>query len=179
MVPPRKIDIREAIIDDAEMLPRIERSAGQAFRQIPDLAWVADDDDLPIEWHRRMIAQGPSWVAVDRQAGPMGFLSAEILHDEMHIWELAVLRERQRAGLGRRLVQHAIDYAQSRCLAAVTLTTFRHVRWNELFYARMGFVTMRKDEAGHRLDEVLCAEIARGMPEDRRCAMRLAIGRTL
>ncbi len=178
MASPRKIDIRGAIIDDAETLPRIERSAGQAFRQIPGLAWIADDDDLPAEWHRRMIAKGASWVAVDCQAGPVGFLSAEILHDEMHIWELAVLREWQRAGLGRRLVQHAIDDAQSRRLAAVTLTTFRHVTWNELFYARMGFVTVRKSEAGRRLEDVLRAEISRGMPEDRRCAMRLAIERT-
>jgi hypothetical protein len=43
--------IRLAEIRDAELLPGIERSAGERFRLIPELAWIADGDDLPVEHH--------------------------------------------------------------------------------------------------------------------------------
>jgi len=167
--------IRRAEIRDAEALPHIERSAGQAFRQIPELAWIADDDDLPVERHRELIGRGACWVAVDQLDHPIGFLSAEVLSGDLHIWELSVRLDRQRAGLGGRLVQHAIEDAKSRCLAAVTLTTFRGVAWNEPFYARLGFKTLDKHEVGRRIDEVLRAEIEHGLPEQSRCAMRLPI----
>jgi GNAT superfamily N-acetyltransferase len=170
-----EVIIRQAELRDAEILPRIENSAGQAFRQIPDLAWLADGEDLPVEWHRRIISQGTSWVAVDHRNVLVGFLSAEIVLQELHIWELSVLQERQRTGTGRRLLEHAIAHAKSLNLTAVTLTTFRHVPWNELFYARLGFVTLQVEETGPRLAEILRMEIARGWPGHRRCAMRLAL----
>ncbi len=168
-----EINIRCASIKDAEILPEIENSAGQAFRQVPDLAWFADGPDLPAEWHRRVIAQGTCWVAIDAPDRPIGFLSAEVFSNELHIWELSVLYERQRAGLGRRLVQCSIDYAKSRYLSAITLTTFRDVPWNELFYTRLGFITLQGGEIGQHLDRVLQAEIELGWPSHRRCAMRL------
>ena len=116
-------NIRREEIRDAEVLPDIERSAGQAFRQIPNLAWIASEDDLSVEWHRRVIVLGTSWVAVDQQYDPIGFLSAEILSRELHIWEISVLLRRQRAGLGRLLIQRSIDDAESRSLTAIALTT--------------------------------------------------------
>jgi len=170
-----EINIRPASIKDAEILPEIESSAGQAFRQVPGLAWFADGADLPAEWHRRAIAQGTCWVAVDALDRPIGFLSAEVFSNELHIWELSVLYERQRAGLGRRLVQRSIDHAKSRHLSAITLTTFRDVPWNELFYMRLGFITLPEGETGQRLNHVLQAEIVRGWPSHRRSAMRLHV----
>jgi GNAT superfamily N-acetyltransferase len=170
-----EINIRRAAIKDAEILPKIENSAGQAFRQVPDLAWFAAGADLPAEWHRRVIAQGTCWVTVDALDCPIGFLSAEVFSDELHIWELSVLYERQRAGLGRRLIQRSIDQAKSRDLSAITLTTFRDVPWNELFYKRLGFMTLKEGETGQHLKHVLQAEIERGWPSHRRCAMRLPI----
>jgi ribosomal protein S18 acetylase RimI-like enzyme len=167
--------IRRAEITDAEALPAIERSAGQAFRQIPDLAWLADEDDLSAEWHRRMIVQGTSWVAVDPEGHPIGFLSAEVVSDELHIWEISVLHERQRAGIGHRLIQRSLVDAISRNLAAITLTTFSHVIWNKPFYERIGFTALQRGQAGPRLDDLLRAETERGLPGDRRCAMRLLI----
>jgi GNAT superfamily N-acetyltransferase len=168
-----EINIRQASSKDAEILPEIENSAGQAFRQVPELAWFADGADLPTEWHQRVIAQGTCWVAVDALDRPIGFLSAEVFSNELHIWELSVLYERQRAGLGRHLVQRSIDHAKSRYLSAITLTTFRDVPWNELFYMRLGFITLQEGETGQHLTHVLQAEIERGWPSHRRCAMRL------
>jgi GNAT superfamily N-acetyltransferase len=170
-----EITIRQTKFKDAEALPSIENSAGQAFRQIPDLAWLADGEDLSAEWHRKIISQGTSWVAVEKGDRPVGFLSAEISGKDLHIWELSVLLERQRAGIGRRLVEHCLEQARARSLDAVTLTTFRDVPWNEHFYARLGFAILPEGEAGPRLDDILRAEIERGWPAHRRCAMRLPL----
>ncbi len=35
--------IRVATPEDVQFLPEIERSSGEAFRAVPDLAWIADD----------------------------------------------------------------------------------------------------------------------------------------
>jgi len=167
--------IRLAELKDAELLPGIERSAGERFRQIPELAWIADGDDLPVEHHLRLIPQRASWVVVDKQDHPIAFLSAEVLVKELHIWEVSVRLDRQGTGIGRKLIQQAIQEAKVRGLAAVTLTTFRHVTWNETFYARLGFKTVNNQEAGDRLNQILRSEIERGFPAERRCAMRLTI----
>jgi GNAT superfamily N-acetyltransferase len=145
------VNIRRAAIKDAEILPDLENSAGQAFRQVPDLARFADGADLPAEWHRRVIAQGTCWVIVDGLDRPIGFLSAEVFSSELPIWELSVLYERQRAGLARRLLQRSIHHAKSRNLSAITLTTFRDIPWNELFYRRLGFMTLQEGETGQHL----------------------------
>jgi len=167
--------IRLAEIKDAVLLPAVERSAGERFRQIPDLAWLADGDDLPVEHHLRLIPQRTCWVAVDEKDHPIAFLSAEVLSDELHIWDVSVRLERQGEGIGRRLIDQAIQEGKTRGLAAVTLTTFRDVTWNEQFYRRLGFKTLQTSESGDRLRQILCAEIERGFPPERRCAMRLAV----
>ena len=54
--------IRFAVKDDAQFLPEIERSSGEAFRQIPHLEWIADDDVQSVERHEDLIRQGLAWV---------------------------------------------------------------------------------------------------------------------
>src|SRR4051794_22804470 len=87
--------IRLAEDKDAGTLPAVERSAGMLFRSVPDLAWIADGDDLPAERYRELIAKRASWVQVERDDYPIAFLSAEIEGAELHIWELAVSFDRQ------------------------------------------------------------------------------------
>lgn len=58
-------------------------------------------------------------------------LSAETVADrELHIYEMSVVDTCQGLGLGRALVQAAINWAVANHLAALTLTTFRDVPWN-------------------------------------------------
>jgi GNAT superfamily N-acetyltransferase len=151
----------------------VERSAGEAFRAIDDLAWIADAEDLSVERYAALIAGGAAWVAADEAGDIAGFVCGEILGDALHIWEMSVRRDRQRAGLGRRLLATATSWAAAVRLPAVTLTTFREVAWNEPFYQRAGFRSLPDHELGPRLAETLRAEIASGLPGDRRCAMRL------
>ncbi|WP_455854563.1 GNAT family N-acetyltransferase [Ensifer canadensis] len=134
--------------DDAPALPDIERSSGEAFRAVLELAWIADDDVQSVASHLEFVRSGLSWVAVDERDRPLGFLCAEISDGALHIWQLAVLHERQGLGLGRALIAAATAHARDRSLGEVTLTTFRELAWNERFYRKLGFLTLGEDELG-------------------------------
>lgn len=169
------IAIRPTRPEEAALLPAIERSAGQAFRAYPEIAWVADGDDLPAEHHALRIAEGLSWVAVDATDQPSAFLIAERCGDALHIEELDVRQDRQGQGVGRVLLRHVIGWARAQGLTAVTLTTFRKVAWNAPFYAREGFALVEREALDARLRALLAAEAERGLRPEGRCAMRLAL----
>lgn len=171
------VTIRHARAADAPHLADIERSAGALFRQLPDLAWIAAAGVQPESRHRALIAGGAAWVAVDPDDRPIGFLEAELLGGNLHVWEVSVRRDRQGAGVGRGLIEAARAWAVARNLPAMTLTTFRAVPWNEPFYRSIGFSTLAADALPASLSAILDAEIAAGLPGERRCAMRLALPR--
>jgi GNAT superfamily N-acetyltransferase len=163
--------IRLALPDDAHLLPRIERSAAQAFRSIEELGWLADAATMTVERHRQLIAFSTCWVAVDADARPQGFLSAERHGSDLHIYELSVRRSAQGQGWGRKLVETAMDYARLQQLALVTLTTFTQVPWNAPFYRRLGFEHCAGATLDKRLAEILAQEYVCGFAPDSRCAM--------
>ncbi len=166
------ITIRCAVPRDAPFLPAIERSAGEAFRTVSHLAWIADHDVMSVEEHLAYIATGTSWVAVDGADQITGFLSAEHTADTLHIWEVSVCSALHRQGIGRALMDCADAYAAEHGLPAVTLTTFRAVPWNEPLYQRLGFETLKRNQLGPRLAAILDNEAGHGLPGDQRCAMR-------
>jgi len=165
--------IRPTRPDEAGLLPAVERSAGQAFRAYADLAWLADGADLPAEHHALRIAEGLSWVAVDRADAPFAFLIAERHDDALHIEELDVRQDRQGQGVGRALLGYVIAWAREQGLGAMTLTTFRDVAWNAPFYAREGFRMIEGEALDMRLRALLASEAERGLKPEGRCAMRL------
>lgn len=168
-----EVVIRPTRAEDATHLPTIERTASFLFRTIPDLAWIADADDMPVKRHLEFVARGTSWVAEAAPGQIAAFLCAEATDEALHIWELSVAIDHQRKGIGSRLISHAIAFAREARLASVTLTTFRAIPWNEPAYQRIGFVTLQTDELDERLHAILDREAAAGLPRDRRCAMRL------
>lgn len=160
-------------------LPRIERSAAAAFRGSSQDA-IADDAVSPASLYVPLQAQGLVWVAQDAQdppdaEGPSGFAACEAFDGALHLWELAVRRERQGQGVGRALIRAVTDAARARGCAAVTLTTFREIAWNAPFYARLGFRELAAHELDGRLAEVLSREAAKGLDVAARCAMRLEV----
>lgn len=168
--------IRLARHQDAARLPDLEQSAGELFRTAPGLEWVAGHENTPAEFYGPLIDAGTVWVAVDRDDTPVGFVSAEEVGDTLHVWELAVDSARQGQGIGRRLMGAARGHASDRGLAAVTLTTFRDVAWNAPFYQRLGYRVLEAAEITPNLAGHLSDEIGRGLPAERRCAMRLDLG---
>ncbi len=168
------IKIEIADTSDAQFLPDIERSSGEAFRPLPSLAWIADDDVQSLERHLELIELGQAWVARSDQ-GIVGFLSAERFVNSLHIWQMAVHSDFQKKGIGRALSDEAKQAAASAGLTNLTLTTFRHVAWNEPFYASCGFRTLKPNDLCERLKATLDAEERAGLPLDQRCAMSCSI----
>lgn len=165
-----KCTIRAAALADAIALPQVEFSAGRRFLTIPELAWLAGGDDMPIEAHQRYIALGTEWVALDEKQNLVGFLAAEIVNRDLHIWEIAVREDFQNRGIGRQLIDAATAFAQEQHLESLTLTTFENVPWNAPWYSRLGFKMSSGDE---RLAAIVRTETGRGWPQ--RCAMRKTI----
>jgi GNAT superfamily N-acetyltransferase len=168
------IDIRRARMEDAALLPDVERSAGKAFLSLPELAWIASDDVQSAERHLELIAGGYAWIAVEKEA-PIGFISAEKADDALHIWELAVHADFQGRGIGRTLLERVVETARADGFGAVTLTTFRGVAWNEPFYRKLGFRILSATGLSQRIKDILDAEATHGLPRDKRCAMILAV----
>jgi GNAT superfamily N-acetyltransferase len=165
------ISIRPTRLDETGLLPEVERSAGETFRDIPDLAWVADDGVTGPREHHRLASLGTSWVAVsDDQL--LGFACAEHFGHDLHVWIIVVRREAQGQGLGTRLMHTVLEHAFDSGAARVTLTTFRGVLFNEPFYHRLGFMVVPSGGLDERLRRTLAAEAAAGFPAERRCAMQ-------
>jgi len=166
------IFIRLATDKDATNLPDIEQSAGKAFLAIPGLEWIADDEVISAEHHQIYIDEGTVWVALSGKRR-IGFVTTARYEDALHILELAVESGHQGHGVGRRLLEKAKDYALENGLPALTLTTFRDLPFNELFYHKLGYRTLEAADLSERLADILETEIDNGLPGDRRCAMRL------
>ncbi|QSQ18000.1 GNAT family N-acetyltransferase [Myxococcus landrumensis] len=170
------VSIHRATLGDAAFFPDIERASGELFRQLEELAWIADDDVMAEAAHRPLIAAGTVWVARDEKAGVVGFLSAQRVGRVLHVWQMAVSPSHQRRGLGRALLRAAAVFARDADLEAITLTTFLEVPWNEPFYAGLGFTRIPEDALDDRLREVLAKEAQAGLPRERRCALSLNPG---
>lgn len=113
-------------------------------------------------------------VAEDDDARLAGFAACQACEDALHLWELAVRRDRQGSGIGRALVEATIALARRRGLPAVTLSTFRDIAWNAPFYAKLGFVELGPAELNARLDVIREREAALGLDVENRCAMLLS-----
>lgn len=161
--------IRPARPEDAAALPAIEHSAAQMFRQAPGLEWLANGDVMDQAAHERLIRQGTVWVAVAADDRPVGFLSAEPCADALHIWELSVHADWQRLGLAKQLLHSAATWARAQGWPALSLTTFADLPWNAPAYARQGFALLHTPPP--RLQALLDAEAAHGLPAARRVAM--------
>ncbi|TDF84185.1 GNAT family N-acetyltransferase [Pseudomonas sp. H9] len=163
--------IRPAHNDDADLLPEVERSAAQAFLQSEVLHWIASQDVLSVAQHRAFIAGSGTWVLVDADNRPQGFLCGQACGDDWHIVELSVAQAAQGQGHGRRLITTASTWARANGFTGLTLTTFTCVPWNAPFYTRLGFERLDPQLCSEFLQRQLAAEQAHGLSD--RCAMRL------
>jgi GNAT superfamily N-acetyltransferase len=163
----RDWSLRLARPADAAAMPAIEHAAAIAFADIEgvDITRTRSEADFA-----RLIRKGHCLVAYvgERMAG---FIVTEPFSRELHIWEMDVLPEYQRRGIGAGLVRAALIDARNSGFRAVTLTTFRDLSWNAPFYARLGFEEVTALDAHLRLAGELANEIDDGLPMERRCAM--------
>ncbi|HCW7016863.1 TPA: GNAT family N-acetyltransferase [Citrobacter farmeri] len=168
------ITFRPATLADAAALPAIERSAGQRFLEVPDLAWIADDHIVCAEQHREYAAKRMSWLALadDR---PVGFLLGEAMGSSLYIAEFSLHLAWQGKGIGRQLIDTVAQWAREQGFTALTLTTFRHVGWNAPLYQHLGFEILEDDALPAALRQKREEETAHGIAFESRCAMRLML----
>ncbi|MFP3546230.1 GNAT family N-acetyltransferase [Rhizobium sp. SIMBA_035] len=168
------VTIRNARAGELEALRAIEMDAVAALIDA-GVPFSGEPHPLSSEQLAAYLADGLLIVAAGAEDTPVGFVAAEEIGRMLYIAEVDVLRRLQGRGIGRLLIQAAIDAARSRGLSAVALTTDRFVVFNYPFYRSLGFV---EPEAGHMpagLRAILDAEVANGMDPERRAGMVLRL----
>ncbi|KPA88255.1 sortase-like acyltransferase [Pseudomonas asplenii] len=166
--------IRPARPDDIPALAAVERSAASIFREV-GLGWVAEGEPLPADYLEQLCRHRTLWVATDADDQPVGFLAAETMDRSFFIVELSVHAVHQKLGLGTALMAAAIAHARAELFATVSLTTYRHLRWNAPFYARLGFVEVEAASLGEEHVAQLQHEVDLGHDAGLRCAMVLRL----
>ena len=159
---------------DAERLREIEVAAGLAFVDVgmPD---VAEAEPLSGEELAAYAMAGRSWVAVDGQDEPVGYVIVDIVDGCAHVEQVSVHPDHQGVGLGRRLLDEVDDWARSQQLPALTLTTFADVPWNGPLYAHLGFRPLAEEEIGPELRAVRDEETAHGLDPAQRVCLRRSV----
>jgi GNAT superfamily N-acetyltransferase len=163
--------IRLAHAGDLPHLAAIERAAAALFAPYGFAEQFAAET-TPLEDLALAARQSRLWVAVGGGDVLAGFALCRELDGSAHLLEIDVHPDHGRRGVGRALVAEVTRWAHRSRLPAVTLTTFRDVPWNAPFYERLGFRVLEADELPEALRDVLRHEAARGLPADRRVAMR-------
>ncbi|MFS1538284.1 MAG: GNAT family N-acetyltransferase [Candidatus Phlomobacter fragariae] len=166
--------VRLVVPDEAEKLVNIERSGAILFRQIPELAWVADAQVKSVKQHLEFIVDGDCWVAVEDQQ-LVGFIEVEMMDQALHIWKLSVDSQWQRRGIGQALLQKVIIQAKQLICDHVTLTTFRDIAWNGAYYQKLSFTIIPAEKLTVPLQAILKKAVAYGFFASTCCAMQYTL----
>jgi len=117
------------------------------------------------------ITQGMLRVA-ELEGQTVGFALCGEVDDHAHLFEMDVLPEYGRRGIGSALLESVCESAAARGFSAMTLTTLRDVPWNAPFYAARGFVEITESSWGPQLGELVARERMLGFPMRLRVVMR-------
>ncbi len=166
-----RVCIRPSRADDGPALQEIERLAGVRFRDV-GLPHIADAEPESIEALAIYAAGGRSWVAVDRDDRPIGYVIVDEVDGSAHIEQISVRPDHQGTGLGRALVDQVRAWAAENDRTAVTLTTFSDVPWNRPLYEHLGFTVLAEGDVGPELRAVRDHEATLGLDPALRVCMR-------
>ena len=168
-------EIRLATDEDVPALPAIESAAAALFLQYAETANLPDDPTAPAEFYAAQ-QDGRLWVAALPNGVPIGFALVEMLADAVHLEEVDVHPQYGRQGVGTALVQAVCAWARAHGIAAVTLTTFRRIPWNEPFYRKLGFRELKPAELSANFIRLIEEEESRGLSRALRTAMLYETG---
>lgn len=134
------IRIRPALPSDDAATERIEVEADALLVD----RFEAADWPPPTPAHERSSAPGFVLLAEEvahesTAAVTVGFVHVLEIEGHAHLEQLSVLPAYGRRGIGRSLVDAALDEARRRGHTEVTLRTYAEVPWNAPFYASCGF----------------------------------------
>lgn len=166
--------IRLARAGEEPLLQAIERLAGERFREV-GMGQVADDDPPSLHELSEFVREGRCWVAEDPSAAVVGYLTLKDVDGNAHIEQVSVVPEGQGQGVGRRLIEAALSWAEATGRPAVTLTTFADVPWNQPLYEHLGFRVLAEQEIGPGLRSLREEEARHGLDPDIRVCMHLEV----
>ena len=154
-------------------LPAIEVAAAVMFPPeyfAPELR----EKGLPPSFFEDASSAGRLWVArTVEPVEPIGFAAVILIDGLAHLHELDILPAHGRRGIGRALVLRVAQWARASGFAALTLSTFRHLPWNEPFYASLGFAEIADRDLGPQLRAAMAKEVEQGLDPRKRVAMSL------
>jgi GNAT superfamily N-acetyltransferase len=110
---------------------------------------------------------------VEEQA--VGFALCGEIDGHAHLFEMDVVPECGRSGIGSALLEAVCGEAVTRGYTAMTLTALRDVPWNAPFYAGRGFSELAESEWGQGLRGIVARERMLGFPIRLRVVMRRAL----
>ena len=168
--------IRPATATDAPRLQEIELLAGEQFRQTAYAA-VADHDPFSVDELAAYERAGRSWVAVDGDGQPIGYVVVDVVDGDAHIEQVKVLPDHQGHGVGRALMDVVEQWALDSGRPGITLTTFIDVPWNAPLYRHLGFDALANSEIGPELRSLVAEESAHGLDPKTRVCMRTSLDR--
>jgi GNAT superfamily N-acetyltransferase len=165
-----RYSIRLARPCDLAALPAIERAAAELFH---DFAPEAIDSDVTSEQEfAHAQASSQLWVALCDDAA-VGFALVDLMPSGLpHLEEIDVHPRHGRQGLGTALVRTVCRWVEESGHPSLTLTTFRGVRWNMPFYARMGFEAVPAEALSDEMIALVMDEATRGLAPEKRVVMR-------
>ncbi|RZA28586.1 MAG: N-acetyltransferase [Lysobacteraceae bacterium] len=102
----------------------------------------------------------------------VGFALCGQVDGQAHLYEMDVLPEHGRRGIGGALLESACAETAARGSAAMTLATLRDVAWNAPFYAARGFEEIGEGQWGVQLAEIVARERMLGFPMHLRLVMQ-------
>src|SRR6266853_902628 len=154
---------------DLRLLPAIEKAAAMLLTgHAPALVLGETTGEQEFRDAQR---QGRLWVALAGDT-PVGFALAELLERHAaHLKEIDVHPDHGQRGLGTQLVAAVCRWATRCGYREISLTTFRDVRWNMPFYARLGFEVVPTGKLSTELVAVVQDETRRGLDPRRRVVM--------
>ena len=134
---------------------------------------IADHDPSSVEVLARYAVAGRSWIALDDEDRPIGYVIVDAVDGNAHIEQVSVRPDHQGLGVGRALIDRVRAWATEMGMPAVTLTTFTDVPWNAPLYRHLGFRALTEDEIGPDLHAIVNAETAHGLDPTQRVCMHL------
>lgn len=168
------IEIRPATNDDIAAMHRLELDAGQLFHDV-GMPTIAEADPSPDAVLAAHVDDKTAWMAVDADGVAVAYAIASIVDGEGHLDQVSVSTAAAGRRIGRRLIDRVCEWARSRDLDALTLTTFVDVPFNGPLYERYGFVYVPEAEMGSELRAIRQSEIDAGVDVGPRAAMRLEL----
>ena len=102
------------------------------------------DAIVPVAGHGAVLVLRAPWTRADDSRGIRAYCALQVVADEAHIHNLAVIPEARRHGLGRRLLRLALEIAARRGARAVHLEVRAGNAAARALYRAMGFQEVGK-----------------------------------